>query len=107
MSSSAGASQALVFGASGISGWSITRAAVLSKAPFNFSKIVGLTSRPLTIHQAALPVDSRLELHSGLDLTKGAEAITHFLSKIEGIENTTHVYFTGMQQALCLTTMNR
>lgn len=87
--------QALVFGASGISGWAITRAAVLSNGTFEFKRVIGLTSRLLTIEDSALPKDSKLELHSGLDLTEGAEAVAEFLSKIDGIENTTHVYFTG------------
>jgi hypothetical protein len=87
--------QALVFGASGISGWAITRSAVLSKEPHEFTKVIGLTSRPLSIKDSALPDDPKLELRSGLDLTQGADAVKDFLSRIEGIENTTHVYFVG------------
>lgn len=90
-----GSDQALIFGASGISGWAITRAAVLSQEPFAFKKVIGLASRPLSIKASALPEHPKLQLHSGLDLTKGVEEVTQFLSQIDGIKNTTHVYFTG------------
>lgn len=90
-----GTYQALVFGASGISGWAITRAAVLSPEPYVFKRVIGLTSRPLSIKASALPQDPKLELRGGLDLSKGIDDVTKFLSQIDGIENTTHVYFTG------------
>lgn len=87
--------QALVFGASGISGWAITRSAVLSTEPFAFKKVIGLTSRSLSVEDSSLPNDPKLELCGGLDLTKGVDAVTDFLRRIENIERTTHVYFTG------------
>ncbi|RFU72859.1 hypothetical protein TARUN_9396 [Trichoderma arundinaceum] len=96
MATSTKSSQAIIFGASGISGWAIARAAVLSKAPFDFSNVIALTSRPLPLRDSGLPDDPKLKLRSGLDLTKGVDAVTQFLSQIEGIENTTHVYFTGL-----------
>lgn len=86
--------QALIFGASGISGWAITRAAALSKQ-YEFKRVIGLTSRPLSIEDSALPDDPKLDLQSGLDLTKGVEKVRSLLSKIKGIEKITHVYFTG------------
>ncbi|KIW13353.1 hypothetical protein PV08_08541 [Exophiala spinifera] len=91
---SAGPYQALIFGASGISGWAITRAALLS-TDFKFSKVVGLTRRPLSIQQSSLPTDSRLALQSGLDLGRGQEAVTELLGTIQDIERTSHVYFTA------------
>ncbi|KEF60956.1 uncharacterized protein A1O9_02520 [Exophiala aquamarina CBS 119918] len=87
--------QALIFGASGISGWAVTRAAVLSKPPFAFDKVIGLTNRTLSIKDSSLPEDPRLELKSGLDLSLGVSAVVDVLRTINGIENTTHVYFTA------------
>ena len=87
--------QALIFGGSGISGWAITRAAVLSKSPYVFDKVIALTNRPLTVKASGLPDDSKLELRSGLDLTLGVDAVVEVLRAIPGIERTTHVYFTG------------
>jgi hypothetical protein len=87
--------QALIFGASGISGWAITKAAISSKKPYNFDKVIALTNRPLSVKDSGLPADPRLVLRSGLDLTKGLEAVIDVLKQIQGIEKTTHVYFTG------------
>lgn len=95
MATSPSLHQAIVFGASGISGWAITRAALLATDSFAFKKVIGLTSRPLKAQDSFLPDDSRLELRSGLDLTKGVDAVTEFLGQISGIEQTTHIYFTG------------
>ncbi|KAK1240990.1 hypothetical protein MKX08_000964 [Trichoderma sp. CBMAI-0020] len=86
--------QALIFGASGISGWAITRAAVLSGKPYNFSRVIALTNRPLSRQDSNLPDDPKLELKSGLDLAKGTGSVKEFLKQIPGIEKTTHVYFT-------------
>uniref|UniRef100_A0A8H7N4H5 PRISE-like Rossmann-fold domain-containing protein n=1 Tax=Bionectria ochroleuca TaxID=29856 RepID=A0A8H7N4H5_BIOOC len=87
--------QALVFGASGISGWAITRAAVLSETPYAFSKVIALTNRPLSLKSSAWPDDPKLELKHGLDLTRGPGPVRDYLSQIGGIEKTTHVYFTA------------
>ncbi len=94
--------QALVFGASGISGWAITRAAVLSQGDYAFKKVIGLTSRPLSIKESALPEDAKLELHGGLDLTQQLDDVTRFLSEIEALETrptfTLQVFFSCYDQ---------
>ncbi len=92
MSTSAGPYQALVFGAPGISGLAITRSAVLAKEPHEFTNVIGLTSRLLSVKDS-VPDDPKLELRVGLDLTKGTDAVKEFSNQIEGIENTTHIYF--------------
>lgn len=84
---------ALVLGASGITGWGIVNAALSYPANDTFERVIGLTSRPLSIENAFLPKDSRLHLHSGLDLSKDAPDIINFLKEIDGIEETTHIYF--------------
>jgi hypothetical protein len=87
--------QALIFGASGITGWAITNSALSYPSPTNFSRITGLTSRHLSLADAQFPSDPRLRLYAGLDLSKDAETITKYLSTIEGIAGVTHVFFAG------------
>jgi hypothetical protein len=87
---------ALVFGASGITGWAIVRTALEYPTPTTFSQVIGLTNRPLTLEDSLLPEDSRLKLQSGVDLSGSVESIVASLSQIDGVEKTTHVYFTGM-----------
>ncbi|KAE9371307.1 hypothetical protein N431DRAFT_545584 [Stipitochalara longipes BDJ] len=85
--------QALIFGASGITGWAITNSALSYPTTSTFSQVVGLTSRPLSLEASGLPSDERLQLYSGLDLSQDAEAITKYLKKIKNVEQITHVYF--------------
>ena len=62
--------QALVFGASGITGWAITNSALSYPTRTTFSYVIGLTSRPLTQETARFASDPRLELNAGLDLSE-------------------------------------
>lgn len=87
--------QALIFGASGITGWAITNSALSYPTPTTFSRVIGLTSRPLSIKVAGLPFDPRLELYAGLDLGQDVRSIVTYLRSIERIEEITHVYFAG------------
>lgn len=87
--------QALIFGASGITGWALARQALVYPTPAAFARVVALTNRPLDRAAALLPDDARLALHSGVDLTQDAESVKAALGGIEGIEHTTHVYFAG------------
>jgi hypothetical protein len=86
---------ALVFGASGITGWAIVKTALEYPTPTTFSRVIGLTNRPLSLEDSFLPKDSRLSLKSGIDLSGDIESIVKDLKAIEGIRATTHVYFTG------------
>ena len=87
--------QALVFGASGITGWAITNSALSYPTPTAFSRIIGLTSRPLSQEASGFPSDSRLQLYSGLDLSQDAATIEKYLKNIENVDQITHVYFAG------------
>jgi hypothetical protein len=90
---------ALVLGASGIIGWRVTLEAIQYPAPQAFKRVIALTNRPLTKKDAYLPDNSRLDIHSGIDLTKDVEEATNSLATIPGIGDVTHVYFTGKQCA--------
>jgi nucleoside-diphosphate-sugar epimerase len=86
--------RALVFGASGITGWALVKEALEYPSRTTFDKVLGLTRRPLSTEKALLPVDDeRLVLHSGLDLNAGTSQTETLLKQIEGIEAVTHVYF--------------
>lgn len=91
------ANHALVFGASGITGWAITNA-LINDYPHDttFSKITALTNRPLTPEIAQWPPSKKLQVVSGLDLLteKGQEGLeVEMKEKVKSIETVTHVYF--------------
>lgn len=85
---------ALVFGASGITGWAILREA---SHPTNtsFRRIVGLSNRPIDPSQLLLLDSTRITLASGVDLNAGVDQVTAGLSGIDGIEHVTDVFFAG------------
>ncbi|TVY42097.1 Short chain dehydrogenase [Lachnellula occidentalis] len=65
---------ALVFGASGICGWGVVNA-ILNGYPSKetFSRVSGLTHRPLSQEAAGWPDDPRLHTVSGIDLLEGSQ----------------------------------
>lgn len=89
--------QALVFGASGISGWAICKELLAYPNSGAFSRIVGLTNRPLSLKASGLPTDDpRLSLVSGVNLRGTIEDVKKSLGeKVNGLEHITHVYFTA------------
>lgn len=88
---------ALVFGASGISGWAITRNLLSYPTPTTFSRVIGLTNRPMSIEEGKFPEDPRLELHSGIDLRGDLVRVKEQMQeKIIRLEEVTHVYYGGL-----------
>jgi hypothetical protein len=90
---------ALVFGASGVSGWSFVNE-MLNDYPEKgvWAKVHALTNRPLTQEASAWPADPRLNIVSGIDLLAGTqeELEDTIRSKVTGVEKVTHVYYLGM-----------
>ncbi len=94
---------AIVFGASGLIGWSLVNQ-LLTPYPDagSFSKVTAVTNRPLNLSDCHWPQpDSRqpdLQLVSGIDLRHGdATALAESLrQEIKGIESVTHIYYLGM-----------
>ncbi|KAL5336870.1 hypothetical protein BJX70DRAFT_371360 [Aspergillus crustosus] len=85
---------ALVFGASGISGWAVTKNLLSYPSPTTFSRVIALTHRPRTLEETRLPVDPRLELYSGVNLRDSLEDVKDQLQgKIAKVEEITHVYY--------------
>jgi nucleoside-diphosphate-sugar epimerase len=89
------AKTALVFGASGIIGWGVTNNLLDFPTPTTFEHIIALTNRPLTKAQALWPNNSRLEVHSGIDLSTSVDIVTSQLRQISHIAQVTHIYFAS------------
>jgi hypothetical protein len=87
---------ALVYGASGISGWAIVNA-ILNGYPDKetFTKVSALVNRPLTREMALWPEDPRLQIVSGIDLLKGSqeELEKTIKEKVPDVDSVTQVYF--------------
>jgi hypothetical protein len=88
---------ALIFGASGVTGWAFVNE-LLHDYPKKgiWTKVHALTNRPLKQSDSLWPQDERLNIVSGIDLLKGSqEDLQNVLKQIEGIEKVTHVYYLG------------
>jgi hypothetical protein len=90
---------ALVFGASGVTGWSFVNE-ILGDYPKKgiWDKVHALTNRPLTQQDAMWPKDDRLNIVSGIDLLKDSQEDLEkeLKTKVKGIEKVTHVYYLGI-----------
>lgn len=89
---------ALVFGASGVTGWSLVNE-ILADHPRKgiWDKVHALTNRPLSLKDSHWPNDPRLNIVSGIDLLTGSQEDLEkeLTTKVEGIEKVTHVYYLG------------
>ncbi|UPK89983.1 hypothetical protein LCI18_000918 [Fusarium solani-melongenae] len=86
---------ALIFGASGISGWSLMNQARIYPSPTAFACITGTTNRPTSIGQLQIPDDDRIQLASGIDLTKSVDEVVAALKeKVPHVDTVSHVFFT-------------
>lgn len=90
--------RALVFGASGVTGWSFVNE-LLHDYPKNgiWDGVVAMTNRPLKQEDALWPADPRLQIVSGVNLLDDRESIERALrEKVKGVDQITHVYYLGM-----------
>ncbi|KAI9373898.1 hypothetical protein BJX61DRAFT_551884 [Aspergillus egyptiacus] len=91
---------ALVFGASGISGWAVTKNLLSYPSSATFSRVIALTHRPRTVAESGLPVDPRLELYSGVDLRGSLQDVRKQMQgKIPNLDQVTHVYYLAYANA--------
>ncbi|CAK7242297.1 MAG: hypothetical protein STHCBS139747_003784 [Sporothrix thermara] len=92
----AGLKYALVFGASGVTGWSVVNE-ILSDYPKKgtFGGVIALTNRPLSLEQSRWPQDDRLTIVSGIDLLKGSQEDLErtMQDSIPGLDKVTDHYF--------------
>jgi len=91
---------ALVFGASGVSGWSFVNE-ILNDYPKKgvWQEVYALTNRPLSKETSCWPDDSRLNIVSGIDLLKGTQEDleAEIRDKISNVGKVTHVYYLGIE----------
>ncbi|KAF3002722.1 hypothetical protein E8E14_002454 [Neopestalotiopsis sp. 37M] len=98
---------ALIFGASGISGWSLLNQTRVYPSPTSFARITGTTNRPLSLEQAQLPKDDRVKIVHGVDLTKPVdEVVLSLKDKIPDVHTVTHVFFTEKEGFQALRAIN-
>ncbi|KAI9371742.1 hypothetical protein BJX61DRAFT_548093 [Aspergillus egyptiacus] len=87
---------ALVFGASGITGWGVVNALLSDyPTPDAFSRITALTNRPLSVDDSQWPASKKLSVVSGLDLLSGDQASFEesMRQRVPQIESVSHVFF--------------
>lgn len=91
-----GGKSALIFGASGVTGWSLVNE-MLNDYPQKgvWEKVYALTNRPLKQENSLWPNDPRLNIVSGIDLLKGSQEELEMTmkDKIKDVEQVTHVYY--------------
>lgn len=88
---------ALVFGASGISGWAVMQNLLSYPSPDTFRRIVGLTNRPMSKADGNFAEDDkRIELYSGFDLRQELGGVkTQLTNTVPRLQELTHVYYCG------------
>jgi nucleoside-diphosphate-sugar epimerase len=100
--------RALVFGASGVTGWSFVNE-FLNDYPKKgiWDGVVAMTNRPLKQEDSLWPADARLQIVSGVNLLGTQDEIEKSLKeKVKDVDKITHVYYlaykasTDMQQEL-------
>lgn len=89
---------ALVFGASGVTGWSFVNE-ILNDYPSKdtWEGVYALTNRELSREASCWPDDPRLNIVSGIDLLQGTqEDLEETLKqKVPHVDKVTHVYYLG------------
>jgi len=89
---------ALIFGASGVSGWAVVNQLLNDyPTPGTWSKVTALTNRPLNLETSQWPATNKLHIISGLNLLdKPQEALEEEVNnKIADINTVTHVFYYG------------
>lgn len=93
-----GGKRALVFGASGVTGWAVVNE-ILNDYPKKgiWDGVVALTNRPLDLDQSQWPKDSRLSIVSGIDLLEGSQADLEnsIKAKVPEVNKITHMIYLG------------
>jgi hypothetical protein len=92
---------ALIFGASGVSGWSFVNE-ILNDYPKKgiWTGVHALTNRPLDLEKTLWPKDDRLVVTSGLNLLEGSQDdLESKLGAIKGLDKVTHVIYLGAYMA--------
>jgi len=90
---------ALIFGASGVTGWAFVNE-ILNDYPKKgvWKNVRALTNRPLKEEDSEWPSDRRLQIVSGIDLLSGGQSDLEreLENGVEDLAEVTHVYYLGM-----------
>ncbi|CAG8298957.1 unnamed protein product [Penicillium olsonii] len=112
----AGSHHAIIYGASGLIGWSLVNQLLRSYDVASFSRITAVTNRPLNLSESHWPEPDRkqpvLQLVSGVDLRHGDGATLAGCLKeaINDIDTVTHIFylvFTAIDDDLEEVAVNR
>jgi hypothetical protein len=94
---------AIIFGASGVSGWSFVNE-ILNDYPEKgtWGAVYAMTNRPLSVADSKWPNDPRLSIVSGVDLLDGSQEDLEakLKSKIPDVSKVTHMYYLGEMHQL-------
>ena len=94
---------ALVFGASGVTGWSFINE-ILSDYPTKntWKRAHALNNRPLSVSQTQWPEEPRLNMVSGIDLLAHSQVSLEkeLAEKIPDISEVTHVYYLAYKAGM-------
>ncbi|KAI0006850.1 hypothetical protein F4779DRAFT_546074 [Xylariaceae sp. FL0662B] len=98
-----GSKSALVFGASGISGWAFVNE-ILNDYPSQgtWGRVHALVNRPISRETLLWPDDARLNLVSGIDLLRSTQEELEAVlkNKVPDIDKVTHVYYLAYKSSL-------
>lgn len=93
-----GYKHAVIFGASGVSGWAVVNQ-LLEGYPDGevWNKVTALTNRPLSLEVSQWPKKDSLEIVSGIDILKGSlDDVKGVLKeRVSDAENVTHIFYYG------------
>ena len=96
---------ALVFGASGVSGWAVINQ-LLQGYPNNerWDRVTALTNRPLSLEVSQWSSNDNLQIISGIDLLLGTQDdLSDVMSKrIANVESVTHIFYYGKNTRVSL-----
>jgi hypothetical protein len=90
--------RAIVFGASGVTGWSFVNEMLHDYPETNvWDSVVAMTNRPLKQEDSLWPNDSRLQIVSGIDLLRDSQENLEsaLKQKVQDVDKITHVYYLG------------
>lgn len=89
---------AIVFGASGITGWAVVNE-LLSNSPQSnlFDKVTALTNRPLLTASSVWPQTNKLQIVSEIDILRGTQADLENLLReaIPDVHTITQLFYNG------------
>lgn len=89
---------ALVFGASGVTGWAVVKQLLLDYPEAGtWSEVTALTNRPLSLELSQWPKAGKLNIVSGLNLLDPSQEAFNgaIKEKIPNIDTVTHVFYYG------------